>query len=81
MMKRRTTATVAEDESRVGVPTVTVSRTGRVLIPIGWRRKYGLRAGVRVTIVDQGGVLELIRHADHRPPESQPLRSSRKQGH
>ena len=78
MKKCRTTATVAEGESRVDVPTVTISRTGRVLIPIGLRRKYGLRAGVRVTVVDQGGVLELIKYADHRPPEFQSSRSRRK---
>jgi AbrB family looped-hinge helix DNA binding protein len=38
----------------------TVSAKGWVTIPVELRRKYGLKSGARVRIVDYGGVLALV---------------------
>ena len=38
----------------------TVSQKGWVVIPAELRRKYDLRPGARVVVVDYGGVLSLI---------------------
>ncbi len=39
---------------------VTVSSKGWVVIPVEYRKKYGLHAGKAVTIVDYGGVLAIV---------------------
>ncbi len=38
----------------------TVSSKGWIVIPVELRKKYGLRAGTRVALVDYGGVLSII---------------------
>jgi len=38
----------------------TISRRGWVVIPADLRKKYGLRPGAEVRIVDYGGVLAII---------------------
>jgi AbrB family looped-hinge helix DNA binding protein len=38
----------------------TVSQKGWVVIPAELRRKYRLRPGARVVVVDYGGVLSLV---------------------
>ncbi len=40
--------------------TATVSAKGWVVIPAEYRKKYGIRPGDRVRIVDYGGVLSLV---------------------
>ena len=40
--------------------SVAVSSKGWVVIPAELRRKYNLRPGVRVRIVDYGGVLSIV---------------------
>lgn len=40
--------------------TVTVSEKGWVVIPAEYRRKYRIKPGDQVRIVDYGGVLSLI---------------------
>jgi AbrB family looped-hinge helix DNA binding protein len=42
----------------------TVSPKGWVTIPIELRRKYGLKSGTHVHIVDYGGVLALVPAAE-----------------
>jgi AbrB family looped-hinge helix DNA binding protein len=37
----------------------TVSSKGGVVIPAPFRKKYGLRPGTRVQVVDYGGVISL----------------------
>ncbi len=39
---------------------LTVSTKGWVVIPAALRRKYGLKPGTKVKIVDYGGVLALV---------------------
>jgi AbrB family looped-hinge helix DNA binding protein len=39
---------------------VTVSEKGWVVIPVQLRRKYGLKPGTAVSVVDYGGVLALV---------------------
>jgi AbrB family looped-hinge helix DNA binding protein len=39
---------------------VTVSEKGWVVIPVELRRKYNLRPGAEVSVVDYGGVLALV---------------------
>ncbi len=39
---------------------VTVSKQGRIAIPVGLRQKYGWRPGTRLAFVDYGGVLALV---------------------
>jgi AbrB family looped-hinge helix DNA binding protein len=39
---------------------LTISSKGWVVIPAGLRRKYGLKPGSQVQIVDYGGVLALV---------------------
>lgn len=38
----------------------TVSSKGWIVIPNDLRKKYGLRSGDRVTLVDYGGVLSIV---------------------
>ena len=40
--------------------TVTISEKGWVVIPAELRRKYNLRPGTEVQVVDYGGVLALV---------------------
>jgi AbrB family looped-hinge helix DNA binding protein len=40
--------------------SITISQKGWVVIPAKLRKKYNLRPGARVHIVDYGGVLALI---------------------
>jgi len=44
---------------------VTVSQKGWVVIPAALRRKYGLKPGARLQVVDYGGVLGLVPTVDH----------------
>ncbi len=39
---------------------LTISSKGWVVIPVDFRRKYGLKPGDAVNIVDYGGVLALV---------------------
>ena len=39
---------------------LTVSPKGWVVIPVEFRRKYGLKPGVQLRAVDYGGVLALL---------------------
>ncbi|MHB0876054.1 MAG: AbrB/MazE/SpoVT family DNA-binding domain-containing protein [Anaerolineae bacterium] len=45
---------------------LTVSSKGWVVIPADLRRKYNLRPGARVRIVDYGGVLSIV--PEHEDP-------------
>jgi len=40
--------------------TLTVSSKGWVVIPAEYRRKYGLKPGSKLVLVDYGGVLTLV---------------------
>ena len=40
--------------------TVTVSAKGWVVIPAAFRRKYGIRSGATVEMVDYGGVVGIV---------------------
>jgi AbrB family looped-hinge helix DNA binding protein len=42
------------------MPTLTVSTKGWVVIPVEFRKKYGLTPGAQVQVVDYGGVLALV---------------------
>ncbi len=44
--------------------TAKISRKGWVVIPVEFRRRYGLRAGDTITVVDYGGVLALVPSLD-----------------
>ncbi|HZQ05114.1 MAG TPA: AbrB/MazE/SpoVT family DNA-binding domain-containing protein [Anaerolineae bacterium] len=48
----------------------TISFKGQVVIPIKLRKKYNLRKGSRVMLVDYGGVLALV------PAMQQPIESA-----
>jgi AbrB family looped-hinge helix DNA binding protein len=50
--------------------TAIVSAKGWVVIPIEYRRKYGIKPGDQVQVVDYGGVLSLI------PVSSDPIREA-----
>jgi len=50
--------------------SVTVSKRGGVVIPAHLRKKYNLRAGAEVQVVDYGGVLALV------PKLSDPIRQA-----
>ena len=39
---------------------LTISNKGWVVIPAEYRKKYNLRAGTKVVIVDYGGVLAIV---------------------
>jgi AbrB family looped-hinge helix DNA binding protein len=43
-----------------GFMSLTISNKGWVVIPAELRRKYGLKPGAQVQIVDYGGVLALV---------------------
>ena len=43
---------------------LTVSQKGWVVIPAALRRKYQLKPGTKVQIVDYGGVLSIVRIPD-----------------
>ncbi len=47
-----------------------ISQKGWVVIPAEYRRRYGLKSGDRVRIVDYGGVLALV------PPMKDPVEES-----
>jgi AbrB family looped-hinge helix DNA binding protein len=49
---------------------VTVSAKGWIVIPSGLRKKYDLRPGTAVSIVDYGGVLALV------PVMAKPIRQA-----
>ena len=51
--------------------SVKISEKGWVVIPAEYRRRYGLKSGDRVRIVDYGGVLALV------PPMENPVEDSR----
>ncbi|MCC7162940.1 MAG: AbrB/MazE/SpoVT family DNA-binding domain-containing protein [Anaerolineae bacterium] len=51
--------------------TATISAKGWLVIPVELRRKYDLKKGTRVTLVDYGGVLAIV------PAMSNPIRQSR----
>jgi AbrB family looped-hinge helix DNA binding protein len=53
------------------MPTATVSAKGWIVIPAELRRKYRLRAGSRIRVVDYGGVLSL------HPEMADPIKESR----
>ena len=40
--------------------TITISNKGWVVIPAEFRKKYNLKPGTQVTIVDYGGVLSIV---------------------
>ncbi len=50
--------------------TITISSKGWIVIPSELRRKYHLKAGTRVAIVDYGGVLALVPAMDAPVEES-----------
>ncbi len=50
---------------------LTISNKGWVVIPAEFRKKYNLRAGSKVVIVDYGGVLALI------PAVKDPIKTGR----
>ena len=39
---------------------LTISNKGWIVIPAEYRKKYNLRAGTKVVIVDYGGVLAIV---------------------
>mgnify|MGYP001004380672 CR=1 FL=1 len=47
---------------------VRISNRGRVVIPAALRRKYKLYTGVKVQIIDHGGVLALVPQEDSPQP-------------
>jgi AbrB family looped-hinge helix DNA binding protein len=49
---------------------VTISEKGWVVIPAAMRKKYNLRPGSEMQVVDYGGVLALV------PALSQPIRQA-----
>jgi AbrB family looped-hinge helix DNA binding protein len=49
---------------------VTVSEKGWIVIPAELRKKYGLRPGTELSVVDYGGVLALV------PTMADPLRQA-----
>lgn len=63
--------------------SITISQKGWVVIPAKLRKKYNLRPGARVQIVDYGGVLSLVPALDDpirqaagmlsQPPGARPL--------
>jgi AbrB family looped-hinge helix DNA binding protein len=44
----------------LGMPTLTISNKGWVVIPAELRKKYHLTPGTEVAVVDYGGVLSLV---------------------
>jgi len=44
---------------------VRISREGRVVIPASFRKKYNLKAGDEVQVVDYGDVVALLPRAAH----------------
>jgi AbrB family looped-hinge helix DNA binding protein len=50
--------------------TATVSQKGWIVIPAEMRKKYDLRPGARVVLVDYGGVLAIV------PALKEPVRDS-----
>ena len=49
---------------------VTISEKGWIVIPAELRKKYNLRAGTKVSVVDYGGVLALV------PALAKPIRQA-----
>lgn len=54
----------------MGMSMVTVSPKGWVVIPAELRKKYDLRPGSRVVLVDYGGMLAIVPAMDHPVEES-----------
>lgn len=50
---------------------VTISAKGWLVIPVELRKKYELREGARVVLVDYGGVLSIV------PAMSKPVEATR----
>jgi AbrB family looped-hinge helix DNA binding protein len=48
--------------------TLTVSNKGWVVIPAEYRRRYGLKPGSKLMLVDYGGILALV------PAHKDPIR-------
>lgn len=48
------------NECEANMTNVTVSAKGWVVIPAELRKKYGIKPGSKLQIVDYGGALELI---------------------
>jgi AbrB family looped-hinge helix DNA binding protein len=57
---RYTIATSSITHEVAPVEALTVSSKGWVVIPADLRRKYDLRPGSRVMVVDYGGVLAIV---------------------
>ena len=53
------------------MPTATVSAKGWVVIPAEYRKRHRLEPGVKVNIVDYGGVLAIV------PQLDDPVRSAK----
>ncbi|HUT59200.1 MAG TPA: AbrB/MazE/SpoVT family DNA-binding domain-containing protein [Phycisphaerae bacterium] len=53
------------------MPTAKISQKGWVVIPADYRRKYGLKPGMRVEFVDYGGGLSVV------PVPKDPIRAAR----
>jgi AbrB family looped-hinge helix DNA binding protein len=53
------------------VATAKISRKGWVVIPVEFRRRYGLKPGDTITVVDYGGVLALLPSLDDPVHEAQ----------
>src|SRR5919109_165079 len=61
---------VSYNATQEGSMAVTVSEKGWVVIPAELRKKYDLRPGTEVTVVDYGGVLALV------PTMAKPVRQA-----
>ena len=53
--------------------TVTVSAKGRVVIPAAYRKKYRIRSGSKVEVVDFGGAMSLVPLTQHPVRDAQGL--------
>lgn len=51
--------------------TATISAKGWLVIPVELRKKYDLREGARVVLVDYGGVLAIV------PASAKPIEAAR----
>ena len=53
--------------------TVTVSTKGRVVIPAAYRKKYDIRSGTKMEVVDCGGGMSLVPLLQHPVRDAQGL--------
>lgn len=53
------------------MPAATISAKGWLVIPVELRKKYDLKKGARVMLVDYGGVLAIV------PAMANPIQQSR----